>query len=171
MSKITFRADDALVEQLDALDASKSEVMREALREFLDRHPEVGGEREVGTTTEADGNGRPAATVDGGQPGTSPELTVNINLDGGEATVDGEAATVDVDGNREGRTESDTEADEQSCKQCGETVSADHSFCPNCGEEHRRPPRCECGEEIRSDWAFCPGCGRRSSASDVFDRA
>ncbi|TKX76890.1 ribbon-helix-helix protein, CopG family, partial [Halorubrum sp. SD626R] len=32
MSKITFRADDDLVERLEACDASKSEVMREALR-------------------------------------------------------------------------------------------------------------------------------------------
>ena len=151
MSKITFRADDALVEQLDALDASKSEVMREALREFLDRHPDVGGEREV---TAAD-SGQPEPTA------PTPELTVNINLDG-EASVDAPAETaVDVE----------TEQTEKACKQCGAAVSDEHSFCPNCGEEHRRRPRCECGEEIESDWAFCPGCGRRSSASDVFDRA
>ncbi|OVE85482.1 double zinc ribbon domain-containing protein [Natronolimnobius baerhuensis] len=36
MSKITFRADDALVEDLEALDLSKSEAMREALRAYLD---------------------------------------------------------------------------------------------------------------------------------------
>jgi len=35
MSKITFRADDDLIDQLEAFDASKSEVMREALREYL----------------------------------------------------------------------------------------------------------------------------------------
>ena len=35
MSKITFRADDDLVRQLEEFDASKSEVMREALREYL----------------------------------------------------------------------------------------------------------------------------------------
>ena len=36
MSKITFRADDELIEQLEEFDASKSEVMREALRTYLD---------------------------------------------------------------------------------------------------------------------------------------
>jgi len=153
VSKITFRADDALVEQLDALDASKSEVMREALREFLDRHPDVGGEREVTANDTTDAQPEPTA-----RPAQTPELTVNINLDG-EASVDApDAVEVETD-------------DEKTCKQCGATVSDGHSFCPNCGEEHGRPPRCECGEEIESDWAFCPGCGRRSSASDVFDRA
>ncbi|MFC6726662.1 ribbon-helix-helix protein, CopG family, partial [Halobium palmae] len=36
MSKITFRADDDLVARIEALDASKSEVMRDALRTYLD---------------------------------------------------------------------------------------------------------------------------------------
>ena len=31
MSKITFRADDELIDELESLDASKSEAMREAL--------------------------------------------------------------------------------------------------------------------------------------------
>ncbi|WP_053946917.1 double zinc ribbon domain-containing protein [Halolamina sediminis] len=159
MSKITFRADDALVEQLDALDASKSEVMREALREFLDRHPDVGGEREVS----GDAADSSQSTADDGRAATAPELTVNINLDG-EASLDGaDGANVDLA----------TEAadDEEACKQCGAAVSADHSFCPNCGEERQRRAHCECGEEIRSDWTFCPGCGRRSPTSELFDRA
>ncbi|MEZ3116542.1 zinc ribbon domain-containing protein [Halobaculum sp. MBLA0147] len=36
MSKVTFRADDDLVERVEAHDASKSEVMRAALRAYLD---------------------------------------------------------------------------------------------------------------------------------------
>ena len=36
MSKITFRADADLVDRLEDLEGSKSEVMREALRQFLD---------------------------------------------------------------------------------------------------------------------------------------
>lgn len=155
MSKITFRADDALVEQLDALDASKSEVMREALREFLDRHPSVDQEREVAA---ADGGAQGAAvSVDGGEDPRSG-LTVNINLDGVADAADAATDTADADS-------------DNACKQCGADVSPDYSFCPNCGEEHRQRPHCECGEEIRSDWAFCPGCGRRSPTSDVFDSA
>jgi len=151
MSKITFRADDALVEQLDVLDASKSEVMREALREFLDRHPEVGSGREVATT--------PAVSVDD-EAGT-PELTVNISFDGAAPTaVEGPTAADDS-----------TTDDENACKQCGAALEPEHSFCPSCGEERDRAARCECGTEIQADWTFCPGCGRRSPSSDVFDRA
>ncbi|NHX34950.1 MULTISPECIES: double zinc ribbon domain-containing protein [Halolamina] len=153
MSKITFRADDALVEQLDVLDASKSEVMREALREFLDRHPEVGNGREVAAT--------PEVRVDD-EPGT-PELTVNISFDG--------AAPTAVDGAARRTADDETRGEEENvCKQCGESLEPGHSFCPNCGEERERRAHCECGEEIQADWTFCPGCGRRNPNSDVFDR-
>ena len=49
MSKITFRADDELVERLEAHDASKSEVMRQALRAYLDD-----AERDAGRGRESD---------------------------------------------------------------------------------------------------------------------
>jgi hypothetical protein len=41
MSKITFRADDDLVARLEEFDASKSEVMRQALRQYLSAHSEA----------------------------------------------------------------------------------------------------------------------------------
>ena len=45
MSKITFRADDELVERLESLELSKSEAMREALRAYLDaEEPARGGQ-------------------------------------------------------------------------------------------------------------------------------
>ncbi|MFW5934690.1 MAG: double zinc ribbon domain-containing protein [Halolamina sp.] len=153
MSKITFRADDALVEQLDVLDASKSEVMREALREFLDRHPEVGTGREVTTTPEM---GVDDATG-------APELTINVSFDG--------AAPTAVDGTADRSGDEMSVNGENACKQCGERLNPEHSFCPNCGEEHERQAHCECGAEIQADWTFCPGCGRRSPASGRFDRA
>lgn len=40
MGKITFRAEDELVDELEALETSKSEAMREALRSYLDSGPE-----------------------------------------------------------------------------------------------------------------------------------
>jgi len=44
MSKVTFRADDDLVAAVEDLDASKSEVMREALRTYLaENRVEAGG--------------------------------------------------------------------------------------------------------------------------------
>ena len=37
MSKITFRADDELITRIEAMDASKSEVMREGIRLIQER--------------------------------------------------------------------------------------------------------------------------------------
>ena len=59
MSKITFRADDDLVERIEAHDASKSEVMREALRAYLD----AGGDAAT-DTREADTPRSTDATAD-----------------------------------------------------------------------------------------------------------
>lgn len=165
MSKITFRADDALVERLDGLDASKSEVMREALREFLDRQPGISGA--TGETDSSMADDPVAKRVDEllqqrlGEE-AARDVNVNISLDTpGNATVDG--ATADDDEH--------TVDDAGSCAQCGHEVDEEHAYCPNCGEELQRTPQCECGQEIRGEWAFCPGCGRRSPTSDVFDRA
>ena len=55
MSKITFRADEDLVDRIEALDASKSEVMREALREYLKRDSRVVSDERG---AERDGGGR-----------------------------------------------------------------------------------------------------------------
>ncbi|MFB6220742.1 MAG: zinc ribbon domain-containing protein [Halolamina sp.] len=166
MSKITFRADDTLVEQLDDLDASKSEVMREALREFLDRQPGTGSvSRQPETTTADPVTERIDELLEERlTENAARDVNVNISVDGpGEATVEGDAASV------EGADE--VGSDPEACNQCGHTVGEEHAYCPNCGEEHNPTPRCECGEEIGGDWAFCPGCGRRSPTSDVYDTA
>jgi Arc/MetJ-type ribon-helix-helix transcriptional regulator/RNA polymerase subunit RPABC4/transcription elongation factor Spt4 len=158
MSKITFRADDALVERLDDLDASKSEVMREALREFLDRQPGATNPAREGESSSAD---PVAARVDellGARlaEDAARDVNVNISLDGsGAATV--EEPTEETE-------------DDDTCSECGHTVDEGHAYCPNCGEEHQQP-HCECGEAVEADWAFCPGCGRRSPTSDVFESA
>ncbi len=60
---------------------------------------------------------------------------------------------------------------ENACGQCGESLSDDHVYCPNCGEKASRRVFCECGDEVRSDWGFCPSCGRRTPAADVLDRS
>jgi predicted transcriptional regulator/RNA polymerase subunit RPABC4/transcription elongation factor Spt4 len=194
MSKITFRADDDLVERLEACDASKSEVMREALRTHLD-------EADAGTT---DGEAASAAdeTVDAaladrvddliaerldaalddravGRAGPSDaayarenpaEINVNVSLDAPEA-ADGDARVT-----RETATDAETEPRKTPpsvgtsgnvCGGCGENVPEDHVYCPNCGEKQSHRAFCECGDELRTDWAFCPGCGRRTPAADV----
>ncbi|QZY00406.1 double zinc ribbon domain-containing protein [Halobaculum rubrum] len=245
MSKITFRADADLVDRLERLEGSKSEVMREALREHLDaaeeqhaadaadasdtgtRSPsgaavDTAGslddalaarvdelvtarlDEEFGTrrraTDAAVGGARPFG-VPGGAGDRVPSVNLTVNVDGAGAAVDPSAgvsqpASADAEpaatateegpateGPRsadaaseegpatEGPRSADAASDagERSCAQCGEDLSDDHVFCPNCGEKATRRLFCECGDEIRSDWGFCPGCGRRTPAADVLD--
>jgi Arc/MetJ-type ribon-helix-helix transcriptional regulator/predicted RNA-binding Zn-ribbon protein involved in translation (DUF1610 family) len=196
MSKITFRADDELITQLEEFDASKSEVMRQALREFL-------GE----TTTEATGSSDAEETLDelvaervdalvadrledasAFTPRQPQDVNVNITLDGARTDVPEESTAVSDGANEsshaasnesshaspprktEGEGGENTAANEsKTCTQCGENLSPSHVYCPNCGEKSARRVFCDCGDELRSDWAFCPGCGRRTPAADVLD--
>ncbi|MFC5280031.1 zinc ribbon domain-containing protein [Halorubrum rubrum] len=193
MSKITFRADDDLVERLEACDASKSEVMREALRAHLD--DPVGG-------TDADA---PEGSVDAAlsdriddliadrldaalddrlgvasrrrpedayTPSTPGEINVNVTLDvpgadDGDARVTRETEPETESDTRKTRADRGMQTDDSVCGGCGENVPENHVYCPNCGEKQSHRAFCECGDEIRTDWAFCPGCGRRTPAADV----
>ena len=191
MSKITFRADDDLVGRLEAFDASKSEVMREALRRYLDDQ-----ERE----TPAQTTDTPAQTSDTDSidtlideridrlvaervdsalaarrepTDTGTDVSVNITLEGVDETATVTDHTVErktPDAESDPQPEPTVDEDDaHSCGQCGEAVDSDHVYCPNCGEKASRRLFCECGDELRSDWAFCPGCGRRTTAADVLD--
>jgi Arc/MetJ-type ribon-helix-helix transcriptional regulator len=199
MSKITFRADDDLISQLEEFDASKSEVMREALREYLGESTTA---EAVSEPDRADADG---ATLDElvaervdelvadrldrpFTPRQPRDVNVNITLDGdstvtradngadvNEESDPSHAASPDVshDGSKrmtESTESENTSAEERkTCAQCGEDLSPSHVYCPNCGEKSSRRVFCECGDELRSDWGFCPGCGRRTAAADVLD--
>ncbi|WP_114575782.1 zinc ribbon domain-containing protein [Saliphagus sp. LR7] len=178
MSKITFRADDDLVEGIEAFDASKSEVMREALRAYLEDASRAESRTEVGTSPSIDDlvrervDERVEDRLDERVGRRAPDVDVSISLEGLEGVVREDAA-----GGETNTTVRKTEpADEASdgatpvgCTQCGETLAGDHVYCPNCGEKASRRAFCECGDELRSDWSFCPGCGRRTPAADVLD--
>ncbi|MES3161820.1 MAG: zinc ribbon domain-containing protein [Halorubrum sp.] len=189
MSKITFRADDDLVERLESCEASKSEVMREALRAYLEADDEPSAEsvdaalaervddliadrldaaldERLGTTRSPSEN---AYT-----PAGAGEINVNVTLDAPEATgsdarVTRETATEDERSARKTRTDRGVQTSENVCGGCGENVPEDHVYCPNCGEKQSHRAFCECGDEVRTDWAFCPGCGRRTPAADVLN--
>ncbi|WP_137283791.1 double zinc ribbon domain-containing protein [Halorussus salinisoli] len=218
MSKITFRADEELVERIEARDASKSEIMREALRAYLDgpeRGRDAGAERAasaggVGDHADAQDSGhgerRSADSLDAmlaervdelvaerlaareareRQRATerAQDVNVNVTLETDAARTDDPAVTrqtraSDVpsddrgSGDRPDAEESGRPAEtEKDCGQCGESLSDDHVYCPNCGEKAARRVFCECGDEVRSDWGFCPSCGRRTPAADVLDRS
>lgn len=179
MSKITFRADDDLVAQLEAFDASKSEVMREALRTYLedaDGEPSESAPDPEPTSAEESLDDLIAERVDAvlaerlGERGRPQPQDVNVNIsleDAVASTSTSPTAASDADGSTDAVAERSTE---RTCSQCGETVSNDHVYCPNCGEKTARRVFCECGDELRSDWSFCPSCGRRTAAADVLDQ-
>lgn len=168
MSKITFRADDELVERVERLDASKSEVMREALRAYLDDEPR---------TEEA----KPTASANQGSIDALIEDRVDtLVADRLEQTrMTQPARDVNITLNVEPGTNAsvETEADEtvsmpdpepvEACPQCGESLAPDHVYCPNCGEQANGRTFCDCGTELQTDWAHCPSCGRRTPTADV----
>ncbi|WP_050032917.1 double zinc ribbon domain-containing protein [Halorubrum halophilum] len=196
MSKITFRADDDLVERLEACDASKSEVMREALRTHLggaadgddvgasdasvddalaDRIDDLIADRLDAALDERFGD-RPAAPSPAPHgtytPGNAGEINVNVTLEAPGADEDDASVTRETTSDADAQTrkthaDPDVQTRENVCGGCGENVPSDHVYCPNCGEKQSHRAFCECGDELRTDWAFCPGCGRRTPAADV----
>ncbi|SNR35905.1 double zinc ribbon domain-containing protein [Halorubrum vacuolatum] len=196
MSKITFRADDDLVERLEACDASKSEVMRNALRAYLDeRTPDDPASDSVGGTTDSVDDlladridellaerldaalgERFGHGVHGPSPAYTPphtgELTVNVTLDAPNAEESDASVShtpaVEADASTRKTAPGDAvQTPENACGGCGENVPEDHVYCPNCGSKQSHRAFCECGDEVRTDWSFCPGCGRRTPAADV----
>ncbi len=186
MSKITFRADDDLIAQLEEFDASKSEIMREALRAYLG---ETAAEREhpaespqsKSVSDEADSlDELVAERVDtlvaerletAFTPSQPQDINVNITVDGADADAQRETSHAESTRDSAERKTDVSEDDDQrnTCAQCGETLSQSDVYCPNCGEKASHRVFCECGDELRSDWAFCPSCGRRTPAADVLD--
>lgn len=178
MSKITFRADDDLVEQLEEFEASKSEVMRDALREYLGEATTSGDDPSSDTL-----DGLVAERVDAliadrldqaYTPRKPQDVNVNVTL---ETNATDAAADVDAErkteaAERETRDENAENAPDRgrkTCGQCGENLGGSHVYCPNCGEKAARRVFCDCGDELRSDWSFCPSCGKRTPAADVLD--
>ncbi|MFB6253618.1 MAG: zinc ribbon domain-containing protein [Halobacteriaceae archaeon] len=171
MSKITFRANDELIEEVESLDKSKSEIMRQALRMYL------GKESTEDDTQQPTIDDIIADRIDAmlgerirqHNSGETKDVNVNINVD-----PNSETTQPDQHSQRSSTHEvpHDTESSSQSieCQQCGEAVSPDHVYCPNCGEKVANRIFCECGDELRSDWAYCPSCGRRTPSADVLDR-
>ncbi|ADJ15931.1 double zinc ribbon domain-containing protein [Halalkalicoccus jeotgali] len=163
MSKITFRADDDLVARIEAMDASKSEVMRKALRAYLESpaaEPTASDSLDALITDRID-----SRITDRLDEQSAPGVNVTVTVEDDRPRSDGESAqTPQTHGSDAAERPPDVH-----CVQCGELVDADHVYCPNCGEKAADPASCECGVELRTDWAFCPSCGRRTPAADVLD--
>lgn len=174
MSKLTFRADETLIQQIESLDASKSEIMRAALREYLS--PSLGTDMESGAHDE---EGEPVnvalETEQVSQPSSNTEVDRDVNI---RISLEGVSGTITTDEADEleqspgvSALKGENTPPQGYCKQCGEEVAATHVFCPNCGSKRAQRAFCECGDELRSDWAYCPGCGRRTPAANVLDES
>ncbi|WP_435196011.1 double zinc ribbon domain-containing protein [Natronomonas sp. EA1] len=177
MSKITFRADDDLIRQLEEFDASKSEVMREALRAYLDEESSGTPAREASVDPEGTLDDMLveridaliAERLDGAfTPRETQDINVNISLDG-ESDVSAEQSAGARETRKTNTAQRENASDEggQPCKQCGETLEPSAVYCSNCGNKTSHRLFCDCGDELRSDWGFCPSCGRRTPAADV----
>ena len=168
MSKITFRADDDLVDRLEACDASKSEVMREALRTYLDG---VDG----GSAAASDASDAGTGSVDDALaervdeliadrldaalderlgPAAAPsapahtaaapgDINVNVTLDAPGAESDDPEDDVRV--TRETANDAEPTARKTKGARTGE------SACSGCGDV------------VPSDHVYCPNCGEKQS--------
>ena len=160
MSKITFRADDALIDHIESLDASKSEIMRDALRMYLglDTTPGVNDRSTTSPRTGSSEEQIEASSITETASVQGIDVTVRVTPTADSAEASGPAVRKTVD------------SAVDRCAQCGETIQRDHKYCPNCGQSRARRILCECGDDLRSDWSFCPSCGRRTPSADVLDR-
>ncbi|MGQ4554695.1 double zinc ribbon domain-containing protein [Halobellus sp. GM3] len=170
MSKITFRADDDLVARLEALETSKSEAMREALRGYLDG-AERDGDTSGGQRSEAD-RGADAATessetdtVDGVIRERVDALVAD-RLDEllGEGAADRPRprgardlnVNVTVDGVRADHTDDPEEA--------RTPPESDRKTRVDPGSATTGSQACEkCGERVDDEHVYCPNCGEKAS--------
>ncbi|WP_128904195.1 zinc ribbon domain-containing protein [Halorubrum amylolyticum] len=169
MSKITFRADDDLVERLEACDASKSEVMRNALRTHLDGALDddgAGGDAAASNATVDDAladriddliadridaalderlGDRPASSAAppaAQTPGNAGEINVNVTLDAPGVDEDDVSVTRETTADADAQTRK-TPADPD--------VQTRENACGGCGEN------------VPSDHVYCPNCGEKQS--------
>ena len=176
MSKITFRADDDLVDRLEACDASKSEVMREALRTHLDGEGDASDASDASTGSVDDAladrvdaliaerldaalderlgpaNGAPTRAY---TPGNAGDINVNVTLDAPSAEADESADDVSV------TRETTDDADSGARKTEGERSAQSHADGP--GAQTRESACGGCGEIVPSKHVYCPNCGEKQS--------
>ena len=175
MSKITFRADDDLVDELEALEISKSEAMREALRSYLGA--DAPAERE--TAREETDLGaiddlvrqrvdellderirelereRREDTRTRDHPN---EVTVSVSL--GEETRERERPAAGRERDRERTpdervTRRSRDARSDASREPADTEQpSDEDAHDQCGQ---------CGEPVDDDHVYCPNCGEKAS--------
>ncbi|SER08650.1 double zinc ribbon domain-containing protein [Natrinema salaciae] len=173
MSKITFRADDDLVEQLEGLEISKSEAMREALRSYL----------ESGAARDDDAGSEPVREADGAiddlvRERVDERLETRLRELGLEhassrtresnSSPPAEPQDVSISISLEGATESDDRVRVDGARTRQTTVNDDGR--PNRSQQRTetRPEETDtqcnqCGDRLDGDHVYCPNCGEKAS--------
>ena len=168
MSKITFRADDELITRLEEFDASKSEIMREALREYLDTHGEASADTGRASTDEPTDESLDDLVADRvdsliadrldrsvRQP-QGQDVNVNITLD---APVSDSSHTADEAVNADTAVSNDASTDVshtggESKTPAGDDENTTVSQGTTCSQ---------CGENVSPSHVYCPNCGEKTS--------
>ncbi|SEW11981.1 double zinc ribbon domain-containing protein [Natrinema salifodinae] len=190
MSKITFRADDDLVERLEALDASKSEVMREALRSYLEGAAPRNDDSQPQTAQNLDGQGQGAIDdlvrkrVDERLEQRLRELGLGPHFDQAGAhtshapTLSDATGDITVSVSLDGtNSPSDNRARvDQAHPRKTTDAAADRAPTPNGTKERPESEadagsdtdeanrQCtQCGEELDGDHVYCPNCGEKAA--------
>ena len=169
MSKITFRADDELITRLEEFDDSKSEVMRRALREYLDAHGEEPVRTEPTTSSTDDGSESldelVAERVDelvaqrlehAFTPSQPQDINVNISLDGQNADL----SDADERGvNAQSGSSHDAPNDVSHTGDPSKTTADDSE-----NTRVQQGSTCsQCGENVDPSHVHCPNCGEKTS--------
>ncbi|RRJ30222.1 double zinc ribbon domain-containing protein [Halocatena pleomorpha] len=183
MSKITFRADDELIAQLEEFEASKSAIMREALRTYLNTHmsgsepsdlpSEFEDERWVDHVIRDRVDELIGERGDEAFTRSKPkDINVNISVEGEPQTAVTDESSADPEQCKTPTsTTTDSATERTQCSNCGETHPETHVYCPNCGEKSTQNHVCECGADIDTKWSFCPACGRRTPTETDLERS
>jgi Arc/MetJ-type ribon-helix-helix transcriptional regulator len=171
MSKITFRADDDLVERLEEFDASKSEVMRQALRAYLDdtapaAEPSPGVDGAIAERVDQLVAERLDAHLDGvSRPSSERDVNVNITLDGVNVPNSGNSASPAASAASLDETEMPEQGPKTAVDERKTPSPSDGSTSDEGGSETQttRKPCGQCGENVAAEHVYCPNCGEKTS--------
>jgi Arc/MetJ-type ribon-helix-helix transcriptional regulator len=187
MSKITFRADDDLVRRLEEFDASKSEVMREALRAYLDSER---GPSESASADAASATGPTDAAGDDPRPGSLDAvlsdridelLAERLDAQVGQSARDspdrgghpldrsGRPAprppefTVNVSLDGVSAQNADASVEQETDAQGRKTRTANAEDRGESDPESERKTCGQCGENMGAEHVYCPNCGEKAT--------
>jgi len=179
MSKITFRADDDLVAAVDDLEASKSEVMRDALRAYLHEEGKVDAvassinetvtqrvddlvERQLGGQQASDGDVNVRITLEAGEgvraAAGQPERGRRPAEEGGHQSPDGR------DGASQGAERNPPQDPvREAVHGAGRGYGRDARNGRKRHGEQSGASCTKCGETVAPDHVYCPNCGEKAT--------